>query len=196
MNRVFAWPVGQTGERRRTLETVLLSIGATAGGLMGGVATALVAYGIRSAPLPARYVALTAGVLVIIGAVQELRGRFRPFPQLARQVNRYRLRGSNAVVALAFGIELGIGYLTYVKHAAIGAFVVLALVVGTPQSIVLAGLAFGLARSAVPLAHLVLTAPETADAIERRLIAVGSAKGTRMILASIAVISARQLLSL
>lgn len=145
----------------RWLPAMALHIaGAVAGGvLMGGLLGVL---GARIPSEPARQAWGTAllGMLSLLYALHELRLLSLPYPQWQRQVQaQWRSRFHPYITALLFGIQLGVGYATFVSVATLYVITVAAVMAGSPgYGALLFGL-FALARAGllVPLAWQVRT---------------------------------------
>lgn len=77
-----------------------------------------------------------------------------PLPQNRRQVPRNIVRRGPAVGALQFGFEMGTGARTYVTAAAMHCLLVAIILLARLDEALLAGVAFGLGRAAMPTLRL------------------------------------------
>lgn len=155
MGLVLTWPVGRathhSGIARRPAPFGPVAVYALMSGL-GGAATgfflAYLAAAIRAASVIAGTALLAvAGATAVTAVICEWRGRVRPLPERRAQVpRRWLLWRRPTLTAAAFGLVIGSGVLTHLKHAAayvLGAMILLAPSVGVGTLI---GAAYGLSR--------------------------------------------------
>ena|SRR5436190_16467121 len=92
---------------------------------------------------------LVLGLPVALLAIYcQWQGGVRPLPERRKQVPRRWLHWSRLeLTGLAFGVMIGFGAVTYLRHASAWALAVLVLAVLTPAAAVLAGATYGFARS-------------------------------------------------
>lgn len=154
MAMVLTWPVGRAADDDRRTHGAAPAgpvlgylLGCIAGGTLTGAL--LGAVGAAAAALPAGADAqlVLAALLTAIAVVAEARGRVAPLPERRDQVPREWLTwASRSRTALAFGLLIGSGAVTYLKHAAAYAIVALALVAPSVQAAILVGTVYGAAR--------------------------------------------------
>lgn len=138
-----------------------------AGSVVGGAFTGLVLGWIGSvarAGLSAGddVVLLTAALLALTGAVCELRGRVSPLPERRAQVPRNWVRWSRpSLVALAFGVLIGTGAATYIKHAVAYVLAAIAILAPSLGVAILIGAFYGLSKGAL------VTATWTSDRLHK-----------------------------
>ena len=162
MTEVFTWPVGRAVESEyggRTTGTPLryvltYVVFATAGGALTGFALAAVGSSVWAlGAVPAWLVLFTAALLALTAIVLELQGRISPLPQRRAQVPRRWLAWRHqSLTAAAFGIVIGSGALTYLRHATAYALVALLLLMPSSADGALVGGLYGLVRSSTALA--------------------------------------------
>lgn len=149
MNRVFAWPVGSEGERMSLSVVVVYSLMAAVGGAMTGSVVGITGTAATTAMpdlFPAAAVALAA-----VAATLQLTGSMAFLPQRHAQVPDRWMVWNPYGYAGAFGLSLGLGFLTWVREPI--AYVVVALT-SAHASLTLGlvvGLAYGVTRGVVPL---------------------------------------------
>lgn len=158
---VYGQGPSQHFARRRWLPAIALhAIGAVGSGmLLGGLLGALGA-AVPLGPTRSTWGAVLLGLLCVLYALHELRVLDLPYPQWQRQVQaQWRSRFHPYVTALLFGVQLGVGYATFVSVATLYVVTVAAVVAGSPSyGALLFGLfAFGRAGLLVPLAWHVRT---------------------------------------
>jgi hypothetical protein len=145
-------PVVHGGSRRRWAAAVLLHAAAAA--VVAGAFGA--ALGAAGRVLGAPWGSGAALVLTLVAAwafAHEALGVPFPIPQLRRQVpNWWRTFFSPFASATLYGAALGIGFLTYLRHATLVVVAVAAFVSGRPVIGALALGSFGLARGLSALA--------------------------------------------
>src|SRR6266540_1762153 len=116
--------------------------GAAAGAVLGLVGSVV----LPGVGTPARLV--TLAFLVAAGTALDLRVAGTRLPSIRRQVNEDWLgRYRGWVVGTGFGAQLGVGVATIVTTSAVYAALGAALLVGSPGSGLLVGMAFGAARA-------------------------------------------------
>jgi hypothetical protein len=155
MGLVLTWPVGrgtqESGTARRPAPFGPVAAYALSSGLGGAVTGFVVAYvgaAIRAVSATAGVALLAvAGATALIALVCEWRGRVSPLPERRAQVpRRWLLWRRPTLTAAAFGLVIGSGVLTHLKHAAayaLGAIVLLVPSVGVGALI---GATYGLGR--------------------------------------------------
>lgn len=148
---------------RYWLTTLWFIAGALAGGAALGAGSAMLAFVLRPlADRPALILA-AAACLVALAADRRVAG-FR-LPVHPRQVNElWLMRYRRWLYAAGFGLQIGVGFATYVMTAATYLVVVLAALAGSPALALQAGLLFGLVRG---LAVLLSSRCRSAAALRR-----------------------------
>jgi hypothetical protein len=153
MALVLTWPVGRAGTETRDTRAPLGPVAAYAlASLLGGAATG---FALAQAAAVVRGASASAELALVIAAagigaaavVLQWLGRLRPLPERSAQVPRgWLLWRSRTHAAAAFGLVIGSGALTHLKHAA--AYVLAALVVLAPsvEAGVLVGALYGASR--------------------------------------------------
>lgn len=124
--------------------TVAAALGGTVTGLLlGGIGWLLSEVAGRDAQL------LAAAPIAAFAVVQQLRGRLAPLPQRGKQVPvRWMLWRSPARWAGAFGLMIGAGVFTNLRHAAVWVVACLVLTLDSPAAGALIGTGYGLGRAA------------------------------------------------
>lgn len=147
MNRAFAWPVGQGRQDQSPIAlTVLYMAGLIIGGMLTGIILMLVAF---AATVKASSVAMMAVIGVMgLAIALEMTGRMGPFPQIRRQVAKARLEQDWRIAAPVFGIQLGMGVVTYIRHPAAYVPVLFGVALVSPPILPIAGAIFGASRGA------------------------------------------------
>jgi hypothetical protein len=169
MNRVFAWPVGQGSSVTMAPQRFSLAYaaGAAIGGCLIGSCLGLVSAGVG--PLstePQSILLLLASTSVLF----EVSGRMGFFPERRAQVPRSWILKPGIWTAFRYGLMIGSGALTYLHHAAAYAVVLVLVAVGSPMTLLFAGLTFGTVRGLVPVAQrLLVHREEVACEIERKI---------------------------
>lgn len=135
-------PFGERARRQRYGSTAVAFVfGASIGGLVLGTGLATIALVVRtfgSLPYLAMATLLTAAVWELIHL---------PVPSLERQVDENWLtRYRGWVYGLGFGVQLGVGFATYVKSSLTYGFAIAAVSFASPSVAFLAGSLFGLVR--------------------------------------------------
>jgi hypothetical protein len=130
---------------RYWLTAIWFVAGAVLGGAGLGLGGALLAFGLRPlGTLPALVLA-SAGCLVALAADLRLAGFHLPLHP--RQVNElWLMRYRRWLYAAGFGVQIGVGFATYIMTAATYLVVLLAGLTGSPALALAAGLLFGLVR--------------------------------------------------
>lgn len=135
-------PFGERARQQRygTTASAFLLGSAIGGIVLGAVLAAFAAAVGVLGSLP--YVAMA--VLVVAALWELLR---LPVPSIARQVNEdWLTRYRGWVYGIGFGVQLGVGFATYVKSSLIYGVALAAVLYGSPSVALLAGAAFGLVR--------------------------------------------------
>jgi hypothetical protein len=152
MGLVLTWPVGRDADRQRQgaptgpvlayLAAASVS-GALAGAAVGGIGSALRSAGSGMPTI----LAAAAAAAVIAAAGLQWHGRLAPLRERQVQVpRRWLLWRSRTMTAAAFGLVIGSGFLTHVKHATAYALGALALVAPTMLAAVAIGAGYGIGR--------------------------------------------------
>lgn len=154
MGLVLTWPVGRAADSPRADKppagpVLAYVVASTTGGAIAGF---LISQAVGAASsvssVASAGVASAAVVMAVVAAGLEWNGRLHPLPERAAQVPRDWLRWHRrSLTAAAFGLMIGSGALTRIKHAtvyALAALVVLAPSVGAGA---LVGALYGLSRS-------------------------------------------------
>ncbi len=186
MNRVFAWPVGPGRKATATLEVSGLYASAS---LLGGalLGTILGTAAVMGTLLPEEPLFLFLACAAFAAVVLEALGSLAFLPQRRGQVPREWLVLGNLPAAGLFGLALGFGATTWLRHAAAYAGVVGILASGSFSLALAAGLTFGGVRGVQPLAFRVLAATEsTGLRLERFLAGNAFALSSRVVLATLA----------
>ena len=154
MGVALTWPVGRVGNRDvapAPLSPVMAYLAAaTASGALAGITLGGLGAVMKSASDPApsalQFVVLA---IVLLAAALQWSGKLSPLPERRVQVpRRWLLWRSRTLTAAAFGIVIGSGFLTHLKHAsayALAALVLIAPTLGTAAAI---GAVYGLSRGA------------------------------------------------
>lgn len=158
-------PFGERARRQRFgVTATFFAVGSVlGGGILGGVlALGSAAFAVFG-PMPR-----AAMLILVVSAVWDI---FRlPVPSLARQVDENWLpRYRGWVYGLGFGVQLGVGFATYVKTALTYGFVAAALLAGSPPVALAAGLGFGLVRGLSLLVTARVHSPDQLRAVFDRL---------------------------
>lgn len=135
-------PFGERARQQRygTTASAFL-LGSAIGGIVLGAVLAAFAAAV-GVPGSLPYVAMA--VLVVAALWELLR---LPVPSIARQVNEdWLTRYRGWVYGIGFGVQLGVGFATYVKSSLIYGVALAAVLYGSPSVALLAGAAFGLVR--------------------------------------------------
>ena len=158
-------PLGQRGRGASWTRTVTAYVVASAAG--GAViGTALGALGSALPGVGSTAALLVVAALAALAAVADLRGQ--P-PSLHRQVDEVWLtRYRDWVCGLGFGFQLGLGAVTIATSASLYLTWLLELLVASPASGALVGLAFGLARALPILGNRGVVDPDSLRRSHRR----------------------------
>jgi hypothetical protein len=148
---------------RYWLTTLWFIAGSMAGGAGLGLGGAVLAALLR--PLPDRAALLLAGAGCLVALAADLRVAGFQLPLHPRQVNElWLMRYRRWLYAAGFGVQIGVGFATYIMTAATYLVLVLAGLTGSPALAISAGLLFGLVRG---LAVLLSSRCRTAAALHR-----------------------------
>jgi hypothetical protein len=135
---------------RYWLTTVWFVAGAVLGGAGLGIGAALLAFLLRPLGTLPELVLAVAGCLLALAADLRLAGFHLPLQP--RQVNElWLMRYRRWLYATGFGMQIGVGFATYIMTAATYLVVLLAALAGSPALALLAGLLFGLVRGSAVL---------------------------------------------
>jgi len=130
---------------RYWLTTLWFIAGALAGGAVLGAGGAVLAFVLR--PLADRPALILASAACLVALAADLRVAGFHLPLHPRQVNElWLMRYRRWLYAAGFGLQIGVGFATYIMTAATYLVVVLAGLAGSPVLAVQAGLLFGLVR--------------------------------------------------
>lgn len=159
--------INPLSERSRGNRYWLTALWFVAGSVVGGAGLGLA--GALSAvlldPLPSGPALLLAAVCCLVALAADLRVAGFQLPLHPRQVNElWLMRYRRWLYAAGFGVQIGVGFATYVMTAATYLVVALAGLAGSPSLAVSAGLLFGLVRG---LAVLLSSRCRTAAALHR-----------------------------
>lgn len=159
-------PFGERARRQKYWVTVLFfTIGTTIGGLLLGFALAV----------PAAVVSVTLGgsavaalVVLIAASLWDVAGL--AVPSISRQVDENWLsRYRGWVYGLGYGVQLGLGYVTYVKTALTYGFSLAVITSGEPALCIVAGSVFGFVRGISLTATSHIQGPEALRSLFQRL---------------------------
>ena len=162
-------------------------IGLISGALLSGVLVGAAGNVIQLVPEGVRLVVLVVGVAGIL--VFEFAGRPLRLPQNGRAVPQTIIDGPWAAAPLQFGFEMGTGVRTFMPTALPHALVLMVALAGGLGPGFLAGLGFGVGRSAMPLVRMFSGAPYDWDAqLGRSLRWVGRTTATAFLLAAVVLL--------
>ena len=148
---------------RYWLTTLWFIAGAVAGGALLGLGGAVLA--LLLGQLPGRVALLLAAACCLVALAADLRVAGFQLPLHPRQVNElWLMRYRRWLYAAGFGLQIGVGFATYIMTAATYLVVALAGLAGSPVLAGAAGLLFGLVRG---LAVLLSSRCRTAAALRR-----------------------------
>ncbi len=167
-------PLAESGRGHRYRSTARWFVaGAVAGGATLGLALAMAALAVRAAgPSPAVVAALACAGCAFAAASDRRLGGFT-LPVHHRQVNeRWLDQFRSWVYGAGFGWQIGSGFATYIKTAAVYLMVVLAALTASPWVALALGLLFGLVRGLAVLLGRRITSPAALAAFHRRFTAL------------------------
>lgn len=159
-------PLSERSRGNRYWLTALWFIaGSVLGGVLLGSASGVLAFAARPlADQPSAALAVAALACLVALAADRRLGGFQ-LPLHPRQVNELWLtRYRRWLYAAGFGLQIGVGFATYIMTAATYLVVVLAALTGSPALAVAAGAVFGLVRG---LAVLLSARSRTAPALRQ-----------------------------
>jgi hypothetical protein len=134
------------GSIREAVEVGAFGAGLTLGGAVSG-ALAWVVGGLFSW-LPAALAAVLVALAAVTGAMRDLHLVDFPLPQTRRQVPRSIFRRGFLPAAFQFGVELGMGWLTYITSSLPYVLLVAVAILHVPFPLAAcAGIGFGLGRA-------------------------------------------------
>ena len=141
-------PVGERGRGQRFAWTAAGYVaGAVLGGAILGSALALVAGGVRMLGLPLSARIAAGALAAVLGSAADLGLLGVALPVVRRQVNeRWLDRYRGWVYGAGFGVQIGVGFATYVMTAALVVVAALAALSAHPGLAFGAGLTFGAVR--------------------------------------------------
>ncbi|MDQ4006353.1 MAG: hypothetical protein M3135_08660, partial [Actinomycetota bacterium] len=187
-------PVEHGGRRSRWAVTLALHVvgAAIAAAALGA------ALGAAGSLLGAPWGRAGAGIVAAIAgayALGELSGIRLPVPELRRQVPEWwRSVFSAGPAAFLYGLGLGIGFLTYLRHGTLVAVAAAAAVLGDPLLGVALVMPFGVARSVVVASVWRATSEDGAGAIGTSIERLGAGPLRRwangLLLAGVAMVAA------
>jgi uncharacterized membrane protein YdbT with pleckstrin-like domain len=197
MNDVFTWPVGCAGQPQYSSSahaaagTPVASyvLACTCGGFVGASLLGLLGTGLRELlGISSGSLLAVAFPIVGVAAVCQLAGRVAPLPERHAQVpQRWLLWRRRSLTAVAFGLVIGAGALTYLWHATAWVLAVLVVAAPTWQSAAVVGAIYGAGRG------LALAVTWTLDRCARRRPAWdaygGSSSQVALTLAPVAVMT-------
>lgn len=168
-------PLAETGRGHRYRSTALWFVaGAVVGGATLGLALALLALAVHAAGLSDAVVAGLACGACLLAAASDLRLGGLTLPVHHRQVNEWWLDQFRAwVYGAGFGWQIGTGFVTYIKTAAVYLLVVLAALTASPWVALGLGVLFGLVRGAAVFLGRCITTPARLAGFHRRFTALG-----------------------
>jgi hypothetical protein len=175
-------PLGERARSNQWAVTVsAFSLGAILGGAGLGV-LASVAGAVAGLPSMSVFIPLAS---MMLAGVADLAGIAPPGPH--RQVNeRWIGEYRGWVYGSAFGLQLGLGFTTYVVTWTVPAMVVMLAWIGDLSTGLVIGALFGLGRAIPLIAAGWITTPDRMTMFNRRLIALGGP--TRMFVSSTIVL--------
>jgi hypothetical protein len=152
MELTLTWPVGRDedgrGGRRLAppLPVVAYALATTVGGALAGLLLGELG-AVASASGISPVVRGIAVAVVAVALVCQLRGRVRPLPERSSQVpRRWLLWRRPALTAAAFGLIIGSGALTRLKHASAYALAAVVVIAPSVPLAVVVGAIYGLSR--------------------------------------------------
>ena len=157
MGLVLTWPVGREGQHASAAPLAPVVSYLAAATVSGAVVAAAVggAGGMLAAWMP---LDVLVAAIVIVAAALQWSGRLAPLPERRVQVpRRWLLWPSRTRAAAAFGLVIGSGFLTHLKHASAYALAALVLIAPTVGAAAATGAVYGLSRG------LILTTTWVAD---------------------------------
>ena len=163
MNRVFAWPVGRGQYSLPIRYSLIFALSSTAGGAaIGSVILVLLALTGGLSVIPA-----VTAILAFVAVIGEALGRMMFLPERRAQVPRDWLGYSPLRFASGFGLMLGFGVVTYLRHPAF--YAVLAAVVANGEATVAlaTGIVFGVTRGLAVIANRAFRSEMSARKFER-----------------------------
>jgi hypothetical protein len=162
--------------------------GSVAGGAILGAACAVPALGYRSVHADARLTWMLAGVAALIVLAADLGVAGFRLPVNPRQVDVGWLTAYRRwVYAGGFGLQIGLGFVTYIMTGAVYLTAVLAALTASPGAALLVGLTFGLVRGLCVLFAAPARTPERLRILMYRIVARDRASLAVAWLASAAV---------
>lgn len=155
MNDVFSRAVVRNtegkalNERSPFMPVLGYTLASATGGIVTGTALGVLGWLVGPAERPGWLLALSA--LAAMAVVLQWWGAFRPLPQRRKQVpRRWLLWPSRLKTAVAFGLIIGSGALTYIQFAVAYVLATVAMLTESPLAGAALGAAYGLLR-AMPL---------------------------------------------
>jgi len=155
MISIFTWPVGHAEHHegaavRRVppfLPVATYVVSSTIGGAATGAALTLLGQPARSGGVAREVTAGLLAALVVLACWCEWNGRMRPFVERRAQVPRRWMGWSHpSTTAAAFGLMIGAGVFTYLKHAMAYVLAAAVILAPTPEVGVLVGALYGFGR--------------------------------------------------
>lgn len=158
MNDVFTWPVGRARQLHGVasvpsaplLPVLTYLVATTTGGTAVAVALGLTSWAVEDGlGLPERALPVAGAPLVLVAAVSQLLGRVDPLPERRRQVPTRWLQWRHRwATAIGFGVVIGSGAFTYLRHAAAWVFAIVLLAAPSIVAAAVCGAVYGCARGA------------------------------------------------
>ncbi len=163
-------PLAETGRGHRYRSTALWFVaGSVAGGVTLGLALALLALGVGAAGLSSSTVALLACAASVGAGASDARVGGFALPAHHRQVNeRWLDQFRPWVYGAGFGWQIGTGFATYIKTAAVYLLTVLAVLTGSWWAAAVLGALFGLVRGLAVFLGRSIASPSSLAAFHRR----------------------------
>ncbi|MFL6161373.1 MAG: hypothetical protein ACJ74U_04015 [Jatrophihabitantaceae bacterium] len=150
---------------RYWLTTLWFIAGATVGGTGLGLGGAALAFLLRPLADQRAAVLIVASIASLVTLAADLRVAGFHLPLHPRQVNElWLMRYRRWLYAAGFGVQIGVGFATYIMTAATYLVIVLVGLTGSPAVALLAGVLFGLVRG---LAVLLSCRCRTGSALQR-----------------------------
>jgi hypothetical protein len=152
----FTWPVGPAHDDEKPVATrppplaptAAYAVASTLSGAVTGLALGALAV-LADDVMPTWQVALALAPVVLVASVNQARGVMWPLPERRRQVpRRWLFWPRRWVIGAAFGATIGIGWLTYLQHAAAWAAAATLLLAPSITASAACGAIYGATRAA------------------------------------------------
>lgn len=138
----------------RAVPVIAYLAASTVGGIVAALGLNVVGLTLANLAPPGSRIALAAaaGAIGVIALGCEAVGRIAPLPERQKQVpKRWLFWRSRATLAVAYGLMVGAGGLTFLRHAALYVVAVLVLIAPTLATGVAIGATYGATRGATVL---------------------------------------------